>query len=270
MRTPTALVLVALLFAALPARGEDERSPTVGMPARIEQIVLPGPELEAKPLEDERTPIVLRVTGVYRHGDAHRYDLVYYGLEPGTFDLTDYLRRKDGSPAEDLPPVLVEIQSVLPPGQVRPNELEMNRSPWLGGYRLLLKVAVVVWVIGLLAILFHGRFRRSAASAAPARPRTLAERLRPLVERAMGGSLSPAGRAELERLLLAFWRKRLNLEGLPPAEAMAKLRENPEASPLLDRLDEWLHKPGAGEKVDVAELLRPYRDDLVSGSLREW
>ena len=29
--------------------------------------------------------------------EDHRYDLVYYGLEPGGYDLRDFLRRKDGS-----------------------------------------------------------------------------------------------------------------------------------------------------------------------------
>src|SRR5438876_7853227 len=92
-----AVAAVMALVASLPLRGEDLRATTVGMPARIEQLVLPGSELEVKPLEDRRQPVVLRIVTSYPHGTAFRYDLVYYSLEPGEFDLRDYLRRKDGS-----------------------------------------------------------------------------------------------------------------------------------------------------------------------------
>src|SRR5262245_22427723 len=73
-------------------RAEDRRTSTVGMPARIDQIVLPGTELEVKPLEGRRAPVVLRIVSVAPHGTAFRYDLEYYGLEKGTFDLKNELR----------------------------------------------------------------------------------------------------------------------------------------------------------------------------------
>src|SRR4051794_9180053 len=100
------VLLLALLASS--AWAADQRSSTVGMPARIEQVVLPGPELEVKPRENSRDPIVLRITNVYPHGTAFRYDLVYYGLDPGEHDLSTYLRRKDGSPTTGLPPIRVE------------------------------------------------------------------------------------------------------------------------------------------------------------------
>ncbi len=87
------LLLIALLAA--PAAHADDAPPasksTVGMPARIEQRVLPGSELEVRPIDDRRAPIVLRILGVYPHGTAFRYDFVYYGLDPGTYDLKDLL-----------------------------------------------------------------------------------------------------------------------------------------------------------------------------------
>ena len=64
-----------------------------------------APSWRSKPLDDRRAPVVLRIVDVYPHGTAFRYDLEYYGLEPGTFDLRDYLRRKDGSSTADLPPI---------------------------------------------------------------------------------------------------------------------------------------------------------------------
>ena len=70
---------------------------TVGMPVQISDLVLPGPELEPVPITDE-TPVVVRIDAVYAHGTGFRYDLVCYTLEPGEFDVSDYLRRKDGPP----------------------------------------------------------------------------------------------------------------------------------------------------------------------------
>ncbi|HXG09961.1 MAG TPA: hypothetical protein VNK04_09245 [Gemmataceae bacterium] len=251
-----ALTIVLVGTGAL--RAEDRRSTTVGMAARIDQVVLPGPELEVRPLSD-RSPLVLRIAEVYPHGTAFRYSFVYYGLEPGTFDLRDYLRRKDGSSTADLPPLRVEIQSVLPPGQIEPNPLAMRPSPVLGGYRLLLVGVGILWVAGLLAILLVGRRKKRDAGAA-ARPLTVADRLRPLVEKALAGKLTPSQLAELERALLAFWRRRLRLENARPAEAMTLLRAHQEAGPLLAQLEAWLHRPGTAAHVDVAALLRPYQN----------
>jgi hypothetical protein len=259
MRTAALVILPAVLWATLPlaAAGEPSHS-TVGMPARIEQLVLPGPELEARPIESSSAPIVLRIAAVFRHGDAFRYDLVWYGLEPGEFDLRDYLQRKDGSSTADLPAIPITVKSVLPPGQIEPHEPSPATLPWLGGYRWLLWGGGAIWVIGLLVILFWGRKRRGGDEAAAQPPRTLADRLRPLVEQAMSGSLPSQKMAELERLLLAFWRKRLGLEHERPAAAIARLRQHAEAGELLRQLEAWLHAPEHPAEVDLAALLAPY------------
>jgi hypothetical protein len=234
---------------------------TVGMSGRLEGVVLPGPELEAKPIPDRRVPLVLRVARVYPHGTAFRYDLEYFALEPGTHDLRGYLRRKDGSPADGIPALTVKANPVLPPGQVEPNKLEIESGPRVGGYRLLVIGFWVLWGLGLAAIVGSFFFpRRKRAAAADDRPVSLAERLRPLVEGAVAGKLSQAELAGLERALLAYWRKRLGLEHAEPGEAIDVLRRHPEAAPLLAELEKWLHRPGPPEAVDVGGLLAPYRD----------
>ena len=253
--------LVALLFIpALAAAAEEPRTTTVGMPARIEQLLLPGTELEARPLADRKSPIVLRIEATFRHGDGFRYDLLYYGLDPGDYDLRHYLRRKDGSPASELPPIPVSIKSVLPPGQVEPSKLSLGALPRLGGYWLALVSGGVLWIAGLLAILLVGRKRRGGATGEQDRPRSLAERLQPLVQEATAGRLPRERLAELERLLLAWWRKRLGLEEERPAAAIAALRQHPEAGGLLSQLEAWLHQPQSSVAVDVAALLRPYHN----------
>ena len=193
-------MLLLALFACQAARGDEppalppRSTSTVGMPAKLEQLVLPGTELEARPIEDRSTPIVVRITEAYPHGSAFRYDIVYYGLEPGRYDLKDYLRRKDGSPTKDLPSVPVSVQPVLPPGQIEPNRLIIEPSPSLGGYRLLVLLGGLAWVAGLAAIALAGRRRRVGVEARTTRPATLAERLRPLVNAAMAGGLDAGSR----------------------------------------------------------------------------
>lgn len=254
-------VIGAWLLIAGSVSAEADRPPVtrVGMAGTIDSVILSGPELEAVPPAED-SPIVLRVVAVYPHGDAFRYDLWYYGLEPGTYDLTDYLRPKAGLEKGELPPLEVTVEGLLPPGQIEPNELTPTESPWLGGYRLLLILGGFVWLIGLLAIIFVGRKRPEEPTAEGVRPKTLAERLWPLVERAMAGELSVTEQAELERILLAFWRKRLGLEDVRPDEVMTRIRAHPEAGALVRQLEAWLHQPGPAKQVDVGELLAPYRD----------
>lgn len=247
--------------AAVRVEGRDEREPSVGMRACIEDIVLEGSELKAKPAEDLDAPIVLRVRAARVHGTAFRYDLEYYGLDPGRFDLRDYLVRADGSSTAGLPAIPVDIQPLLPAGQVEPHPLMPRKVPEVGGYRTLVTLAIVAWVVGLLAILWLGRRKRLLAAEQAEVVVTLADRLRPAVEAARRGDLDESGKAELERLLLAYWRRRLGLGEQKASRAMTQLRSHAEAGPLLRQLEVWLHQPGpGGDDVDVALLLEPYRD----------
>jgi len=230
------------------------------MPGKIASLVLPGSELEVKPMEDRREPLVLRISDVYPHGTSMRYDLVFYGLEPGSYDLAKYLRRKDGSQLGELPAIQVRVDPVLPPGQVVPHMPEFAPAPWLGGYRLLLGVVGSLWCAGLVAILVLGRRKQDSTIQAGDRPLTLADRLEPLVTLALEGTLTQGQHAELERLLLGYWRKRLNLERVSPAQAIPAMKEDPEAGPLIRQLEEWLHRPGPRDQaVDLEALLAPYR-----------
>jgi hypothetical protein len=248
---------VTLWLALLFLFSSSALGASVGLPVRLAQV-LPGSELEVKPLTDRRTPIVLRIVAAEPMGDGFRYDFEYYGLAPGSFDLRAYLQRKDRTSMAGLPPLRVTIESVLPPGQVKPNDLELRGSPWLGGYRLLVILGAVLWLLGLLAVLFVGRRRRKQEQAR-ARPRTLADHLRPLVEGAMSGTLAHDQLAELERSLILCWTRRLHLAATKPAAALPLLRAHPEAGPLLMQLESWLHRPGTKGTIDVEALLAPYQ-----------
>lgn len=262
-RKPLPLAILALLLVA--AVGKPEKEATVGMIGRLDQVILPGPELEAKPQENRDAPLVVRVVDTYPHGpDGFRYDLEFTGFVPGVYDLRYYLRRKDGQPADpSLKGPFVEIKSVLPPGQIPPRDPAAARVRGLGGYRGLLLFLGTVWAAGLAAMLWAGRRRKSAEAQATAitRPPTLAERLQPLVEQATAGTIEPARLAELERLLLDHWSRRLGLHNVPPAQLIDQLRRHEQAGPLVRQLEQWLHAPEGGrEAVNVTELLSPYRE----------
>lgn len=248
------LLLCVWLFAQAPQAGNV---PTVGMRSRIDELVLPGSELIAAPAQPE-DPVVLRVLAVRPHGTAFRYDFEWTGLEPGAHDLAKYLVRKDGSPNTGLPPIPVAVASVLPKSAKEPGELAPTPPPALGGYRTLQWAFGVAWGVGLLAILFVGRRWRRKSVAAAAEP-TLADRLRPIVEAVAGGRAAEAQKAELERLLVMFWRHRLGLRDERASAAIEAIKRHPEAGALLRQLEVWLHMPSPPQPVDVKALLAPYR-----------
>ena len=253
--------IVCLIFSLCMTEStlaEEERSPTVGTAGFIEQIVLPGTELAGKPLE-QGDPIVVRVLRSFPHGDSFRYDIRFHGMEPGKFDLAQWLRRKDGTSADDLPEISVEIMSLLPPGQIEPNELETGWIPSLGGYRNVAFAVGVLWVLVLLGLIFLGRKKKRVADTT-AEPVSLADLLQSRIEKAMENQMEPGQYAELERMLFAFWQKRLGLLELPTLDAMVRIKADSDAGPLMRQLEQWMHSPTPRSDVDLPSLLKPFRD----------
>ena len=130
------LLAAALCVTAASAQTRDQREATVGMRAHVDQVVLEGSELVVAPTTT-KAPVLVRILATWPHGEHLRYDLEWVGFEEGTFDLTDYLVRKDGSSAEGLTPVEVEVSSVLPGDMFEPSELEPTQGERLGGYSAL-------------------------------------------------------------------------------------------------------------------------------------
>jgi hypothetical protein len=237
------------------------QSASVGVTVKMDSVILPGPELEVRPIDSKKTPVILRITATYPHGNDFRYDFEWYGLDPGEYDLKDFLQRKDGKTLGTLPPTPLKVTAIRPPGQIEPNALVLAESPRIGGYRWLLIGLIVAWSLGLLGIVLSFFFPRHRRDEGPTeKPVSLADKLSPLVEGAMRGELSANQLASLERGLFAYWRKRLRLDATDPAEAMNRLRTDSDAGPLLNQLENWLHRPGQQETVNVTELLKPYRN----------
>lgn len=249
-------LLAAVTVAFQEPGASDRRNPTVGAAGWISQIILPGSELEGVPIDSD-SPMVVRIIRSFPHGDSFRYEIQFHGLEPGEYDLAKWLRRKDGSAADDLPEIPVEIRSLLPPGQIEPNPLGQGILPRLGGYRVVSALVVLIWLAVLLTLIFAGR-KKAAKAEAISKPQTLAELLRLRLAAAARNEIQPHQYAELERMLFAFWRKKLSLESESADAALRSIKSDKTAGPLMQQLETWMHDPHADRDVDLAHLLQPY------------
>ena len=244
------------------ASGKDPNASkvsTVGFPKLIFQHVIPGSKVIAKPIADRTQPMVIRIVETYPHGSGFRYDIEYKGLDPGNYNLAEYLQREDGS-GTPIPSLDVVVETLLGSGQVKPYELPPVKSRYRSYYLAALLVGSTVWLIGLLMILFYGRGKNKHPTKQEV-PLTVADRMRPLVDAAIAGELDSQKQAELERVLSAFWSKKLRLNHLGASDLREKLRNHPEASVMLNQLDCWLHRPASDPQnyVDVNEILKPYQ-----------
>lgn len=261
-----ALSIILFLFGTVSAQCDAQEKPSVGLQSSI-QVIIPGTEVEARPLPDCKIPIVARISKKRALEKSFEYTIVYYGLESGEFDLRHALRRKSGGELSAVPPILVTVQSVLPPGLVEPNTLDSNSLGLTSAYESTLILAAILWVLGLLAILFSGRTTKAESIEKEEKVLTLGDRMQPLISRAIAGDLDSDGQAELERILLSHWRAKLSLTDLPAGEAMAKMRQDVEAGKLLQQLEEWLHRPGNKDGVRVREILSSYVNQPFQGGL---
>lgn len=261
-KTLLALVLLGLLSCQMlwaqdqNAQDQSLKNPSVGVEATLKGVVIPGSELEVKPYSDKKWPLAVRIVAVYPHGTDFRYDIAYYGLEPGRYDLSQLFQRKDGSPLGDIPAMPVEIDSVLPKSAMRPHELEYRRVSKPFSYKEKVLGFAILWVFGLLAIVFVGRESKSPQELDTGPQRSLADRLRPLVSEALKGDISVHKQAELERVLVSYWTQKLGLEHETVAVALAKLRRDSTAGPLIRQLEEWLHRPGPKDKAQMDRILK--------------
>jgi hypothetical protein len=226
-----------------------------------------GGRLFSKPLPrsgevENVPPFLVWIVERVPDGEAERYELRFVGNEAGDYDLGAYLEDAEGKRAQGLEPMPVRVTALLPErhdGSLRSSE--PVSLPVLGGYQTLLWILGIAWAVPVLWWLVRALIRRRPRRAAEGKAEpTLADQLRPLVERAIAHQLDAAGQALLERMLLAHWRDRLSLRGLPHLEALRRMKTDVDAGALLSGLERWLHQPpGASDAPKVEELLAPYR-----------
>ena len=247
-----------------PLQDNQSGNPSVGVPGLVEQIVLPGSLLTHEKVDPSEADLVVRVIRSFPHGDSFRYDISYYGMESGEYDLSKYLIREDGSSTDDLPAIPVQVKSIIKSGQIKPNDLDIGMFGRVGGYFRMVVLGAFIWVAVLLAMIFLAREKKEAAVEQVSKKLSLADRLRPSIEAAISGNLPAEKHAELERMLFAFWQKRLKLTETEPSAAINQIRNNEESGPLIKQVEQWLHSPAQDSNVDIAELLKPYQN--ISGT----
>ena len=261
-RLRSVAVFFLLLTATLFACRINAETPTqrVGLPLLLKELYLEGPLLEPTPRRTREVPLIVRIAEVKPAQDGFHYTIEVQGLAPGTYNLGKYLRPahdESGTSTHDIP---LTIITELPPGLPEPTTLAPKSAPRIGGYRTLLWLLGLAWVAGLTWIVFFRKQSEKVDYETTPEP-TLAERLKPLLQHAAQGNLPTDEQARLERLILAHWRQRIpEVEGLPTAESLTFLREHPEASPLLLKLEFWLHAPESKiSSEEIENLLKPYR-----------
>ncbi len=190
------------------------------------------------------------------------------GLEPGAYKLADYLMRPDGSHPEELGDTRIQVRAMLPDDHDgKLNAYVPRLFPFIGSYRAMLGVIGAVWIVGIAAFILVSRKKRVIEAPVFVAPQpSFAERLRPLVEDAAAGKLSVEGQAHLERLLMGYWREKLNLPELRMAESLSRLKAHAEAGDLLRALERWLHRPSGASREEISSLLEPYRN--ISAPIR--
>ncbi len=256
----------------------DSASALRGIASEME-IRATGSALRAKANQSRESPMLVRIAEATRADDGTTtYRIQYIGLVAGDYDLRAYLERGDGSPL-DMQPLPVHVRTQLSADHGT-DLFSPAQAPLLTGtqYRMILMVLVVAWLSVPVSYFVVRRLRRRPAPPPPpiVPPPSLADQLRPLVDSAIGGSLSIAERGRLELLMYSYWRGRLGMDG-PQAEVVMQLRHDAEAGRLLRAVESWLHahtSPTAPADGEVASLLEPYRraaaiDDETSDAAAE-
>lgn len=248
-----------LIIATLSAFAQS--SSPLGLPASVTDLYIPGSKVEVIPRKNNESSLVIRILETKPAADGFRYNLEVYGLDPGTHKIADFLRYADNKATISNLPATFEVTTQHPLDTLpKPNDPEPVPPKKLGGYKSLIITLGVLWLVIFLLIIFY-RKKQVADVITENPPPTLHEKLHVLVTSAASGDLTDLERAKLERLVLGHWKQKIpELKNLPPAKALVELRTHPEASPLILKLEEWLHAPNPTfSQSDISALLDPFK-----------
>ncbi|WP_425615260.1 hypothetical protein NA78x_005169 [Anatilimnocola sp. NA78] len=264
------LLIAGLLFAVfhgtavVRAAETDAKAAAVETKIGIEGVYFLRDERAgiAPAAANDKSPLILRIASVVRDKDAYLYEIHFIGTRAGAHDLREYLVRSDGEPLGEGVPLRVVVHSVLP--KSHDGDLEGIATPqnlWAWPYRTTLQVALIAWGVITGVILLRRCLQpRPAPSTSPFVAPTLADQLQPLVNAALAGKITVNEQAQLEMLLLAHWREKLQLQSVDADVAVRRMWQDETAGKLLREVETWLHTRPGTRQVDVATLLAPYRN----------
>lgn len=239
-----------------------------GLSGRIE-FEHPSPSLVAKSDQSLSGPVLVRLerTGEVTEGSVqlYRYELRFFGLQAGIFDLAERIKLDGGSEennADLLESVWVEIISDLPSD--RGTDLYEIADPEIGvwsGYRTTAMMVGLIWCsVPIWFLLSRYRGRPIQTSEPIAVPATVLQRLSALGELATARRLEPDEKAEFEWLVYTALGDH---HQLPTSliRSVPALRRNKSASKPIAELERWLHS-GKTEDLEcdgkkLLEIIRP-------------
>lgn len=270
MRAP--VIALLMLWSAALASGVTQESTSRAIRGMATEVQVDYPA-RLRPRADQTplSPVLVRVNPIE---GSSKQRIEFVGNVVGDYDLRDYLEREDGKPLSDLPPLPVTVVSQLPPNHG--TDLYSSGTTWFdwsAHYRLLLWLAVGVWVALPAAWLIYRATRKKPEAAplptAPAPP-TLEDQLRAALSAAAARTLSTQEKAQLELLVFRFFSERLNRPFLGTTDDMSEtlraIRLNPETRELVNAIERWLHAYCSGEedRRKAGEALEDFRRSRLS------
>jgi hypothetical protein len=284
MSAAAVAAVASVLATPVAAQAQSEQaaqSTPRGLTGSIE-FSYDGPLLRAKPEQAITAPIVARLLLLDGRGLAadasgpRRYRIDYIGTVAGRHDLRALVETADGTPIDRVEAaaraldglLVVEIVSELPPGHGSDLFTSANEPPPLSGsYRLILGALACAWLAVPAIVLVRRRLNRPRPIVVepPPPPPTLADQLRPLVERALAEQATTDDLARLELLLVEAARRTAGIDATSTAAAIALLRSDPASRTLLEEVERWLHAPrssadGPTRGDAIERLLAPWRN----------
>lgn len=212
----------------------------------------------------DKLDVIIRIAEESSLGNGNYfYKIAVIPNKPGTYNLKNYLAPMRATPNAKVPSREFTAVSVLSDAEKVNTSLDATfkpKAPFLNEYDYWFWGVPFFWLLMWIPIMLIGRKRKASQAVTHLVKISMAEQLAPLVNQAAIGKLNRIGKAKLELLLLAYWKKQLCQPGVPMSEAMQVLRNHPEAGALINAVEQWLHRPAGTYEVDVEQLLAPYRN----------
>lgn len=253
----TGVLIAALLWFVF-----RDRTPEV--PIGVEHavsIAYSGPELIVAPYKFG-VPVNVRIAEVIENNGIRTYDIRYMLNTGGEFNIIDYLSAKDGSPTDRLPAFTVRgIESSAQKMDQRIETIEESKIEIWHYYYETMAAVIALW-IGWLLLLIFWRRKKPAANFNTAPAPSFHQLMNSFLEKIEGNTMDDTAKAQMEMLLIQWWRDQSGYSNLEMHEVMRRLRMDQETSSALIKLQEWLHNPK--HSITAAELLESLRPLCVN------
>lgn len=258
--TFTALgLLVAAVAVYWLLREPDTGSKLPEVPLGVEHAVTisySGSELIVKPYKFG-VPVNLRIANISETDGVRTYDVRYMLNTGGEFDITQFLGTKDGSTLDDLPQFkVIGLEYMSQQMDQRIEQVEEAGIDIWHYYYECIGAVIILWVICLFLLIFWGREKPELiAEVAPAE--TFHDKLLGFLNQIDQKSIDEKDKAQLEILLINWWRDQLGYKELEMHQVMREIGNDAASASTFNLVQQWLHKPD--HSVSIKELVESLR-----------